>query len=119
MKIVVRAVTVFLLLVMNAGCGKSKDELLIETLQAKVAAQLTDPGSAQFRNVKLSPTKEFICGEINGKNKMGGYVGFVPFVASNDFEFIDSENIGRFWVKEPAKAEDVTGEKLRKSGCFA
>lgn len=42
-----------------------------------VASQLVDPNSAQFRNVKGQ--RGNICGEVNGKNRMGGYVGFKPF----------------------------------------
>jgi len=119
MKIVPRVVISLFLVLAISGCGKSKDELAIEALQAKVAAELTDPGSAQFRNIKLNATKEFLCGEINGKNQMGGYVGFVPFAVSKDFEFIDSEHIAHFWVQQPAKADDATGATLRRSGCFA
>ena len=119
MKIVTRATFPLLLLTGIAGCGKSKDETRLEALQTKVAAQLTDPSSAQFRNVKFSANKEFICGEINGKNRLGGYVGFVPFAASDDFEFIDSDGIGHTWAAQPPKGSDTTGANLRKSGCFA
>lgn len=53
---------------------------------AKEAAanNLKDPGSAQFRNVRvvMYGNSKIVCGEINGKNSYGGYVGFVPFVAS-------------------------------------
>lgn len=45
-----------------------------------VRAELVDPESAQFRNLHTKGDK--ICGEVNAKNGMGGYVGFVPFVVS-------------------------------------
>jgi hypothetical protein len=48
-------------------------------LQA-VRQNLLDPSSAQFRNVRQMPNGA-VCGEINGKNRMGGYVGFQPFAA--------------------------------------
>lgn len=54
-----------------AGCGKSDIDLAREA----VAKQLTDPSSAQFRN-EWSKKDGWVCGEVNSKNTMGGYVGF-------------------------------------------
>jgi hypothetical protein len=42
-----------------------------------VRAQLTDPQSAQFRNIVQKG--EYICGEVNSKNQQGGYAGFRHF----------------------------------------
>ncbi len=42
-----------------------------------VAPTLYDPSSAQFRNLRVSG--DFLCGEVNGKNRFGAYVGFRPF----------------------------------------
>jgi hypothetical protein len=42
-----------------------------------VAQTLIDPASAQFRNVESR--SDAVCGEVNGKNRMGAYVGFVRF----------------------------------------
>ena len=43
---------------------------------------MLDPNSAQFRNVKgdIAPLGGLVCGEINGKNSMGAYVGFKKFL---------------------------------------
>lgn len=44
----------------------------------ELAAQLLiDPSSAQYRNVVAR--EDAVCGEINGKNRMGAYVGFSRF----------------------------------------
>lgn len=43
-----------------------------------VAEQLIDPTTAQFRNLQVRG--DHVCGEVNGKNKMGAYVGFTRFV---------------------------------------
>ncbi|MDX1538823.1 hypothetical protein [Arsukibacterium sp.] len=43
-----------------------------------VKAELNDPNSAIFRNTKG------YCGEVNSKNKMGGYNGFVRYVAIHE-----------------------------------
>lgn len=64
---------------------KSKTEVeAIESAQESVRRSLKDPGSAQFRNVRLVSwySGKVVCGEVNGKNSYGGYVGFKRFVAS-------------------------------------
>jgi hypothetical protein len=59
-------------------------EKAIEQAQIALANSMKDPSSTQFRNVRLVKYLEgnVICGEVNGKNSYGGYVGFTPFVAS-------------------------------------
>lgn len=44
---------------------------------------LVDPDSAQWRNVAAYQVGAFalVCGEVNFKNRMGGYVGYTNFVA--------------------------------------
>lgn len=45
---------------------------------------LFDPDSAQFRNMRLvsnwQKDSSVLCGEMNARNRMGGYIGFVKFV---------------------------------------
>lgn len=51
--------------------------------EAYVAAQLRDPSSAQFRAIEVVEQpdgRSVVCGEVNGKNAYGGYVGFTRFV---------------------------------------
>lgn len=52
-------------------------------VQSRVIDGLKDPSSAQLRNVKAFELSNgqgrAICGEVNGKNSFGGYVGFRPF----------------------------------------
>jgi hypothetical protein len=45
--------------------------------QRRVAERLIDPDSAQFRNVTV--VGDSVCGEVNSKNRFGGYVGFQRF----------------------------------------
>ncbi|ATM92172.1 TPA: hypothetical protein QH309_003906 [Klebsiella aerogenes] len=69
-----------------AGC-KPGEEKAISLAKSEVAANLKDPASAQFRNVKVSKMTDaedghviaVVCGEINGKNGFGAYAGFHPF----------------------------------------
>ena len=44
-----------------------------------VASLMVDPDSTKFRNTRKSTLG--YCGEINSKNKFGGYVGFKRFHA--------------------------------------
>ena len=77
-----------------AGYASSvKTELVNETPQQviekgkkAIADTLKDPASAQFRNVRLVQYLDgaVICGEINGKNSYGGYVGFRDFVGGTN-----------------------------------
>lgn len=50
----------------------------VERAKDQVAAQMRDPSSAQFRGLgALNPNA--LCGEVNGKNGFGAYVGFRLF----------------------------------------
>ena len=66
----------------------------IQSIQAAASYNLIDPESANFRNVRARDIRredgteavEF-CGEVNAKNRMGGYAGFSPFKG----KFVGSE----------------------------
>lgn len=64
---------------LTSGCDLVPGTAAYEEKRARGAAaqMLIDPGSAQFRNVASRETA--ICGEINGRNRMGAYVGFTRF----------------------------------------
>lgn len=64
---------------LTSGCDLVPGTAAYEEKRARGAAAqlLIDPGSAQFRNVASRETA--ICGEINGRNRMGAYVGFTRF----------------------------------------
>lgn len=48
-----------------------------------LANKLTDPVSAQVRKLRKSTIHAGgICGEVNAKNRLGGYVGFLPFTGT-------------------------------------
>lgn len=62
-----------------SGCSGGEED----AAKKLVADQLRDPASAQFREVKVVKQQdgsEAVCGEVNGKNAYGGYVGFQGFV---------------------------------------
>ncbi len=55
----------------------------VETAKAAVLGKLKDPESARFRNIRSvgdqGAVGEIVCGEVNARNAMGGYVGFRKF----------------------------------------
>ncbi len=53
------------------GCGEGE-------IKEEVKALLIDPSSAEFKNISKFHNGNY-CGEVNSKNRMGGYVGFKPF----------------------------------------
>ena len=73
------AVTFSMLLAALAGCEGGQS-----LAKERAAAGLIDPDSAQFRNVIVSKADAMIyCGEVNGKNRFGGMVGFTRFVSDS------------------------------------
>lgn len=84
---------------------KSKSSAIASAKKA-VARSLKDPGSAQFRNVRVVPYGEgsVICGEVNGKNSYGGYVGFKSFVSGINFAEIESYEAGYGEINRAANA---------------
>lgn len=70
-----------------------------------VASQLIDPSSAQFRGVRKGRMIGY-CGEINGKNRFGAYVGFKRFYGGDTYSFVEPE--------PPAEGEDGSATLLRK-----
>ena len=59
------------------GCGQSLEDAAISVVREK----MLDPDAAQFRGVEKRG-EWTVCGEVNGKNRFGAYVGFKKFHAS-------------------------------------
>lgn len=76
---------------LNSGGSPEK---ALEKAKEAIASKLKDPGSAQFRNVKLKIyiDKPVVCGEVNAKNSYGGYVGFKRFIAGVDSGTLESSD---------------------------
>lgn len=58
----------------------------ITAAQQSVKEALLDPASARFRYVRAvgSGTSGFVCGEVNAKNRVGGYTGFRRFIVTSN-----------------------------------
>jgi len=58
----------------------------VNQIKQVVTYDFFDPSSAQFRNIRAADVTlasgkvaRRVCGEVNGKNRVGGYVGFSLF----------------------------------------
>lgn len=85
MKCFVFAAAVFAASAAAAQSGGGEKAFIRES-QARIEAQLKDPGSVQYRNLFVSKQQGddalFLCGEVNAKNAYGGYVGFRQFISA-------------------------------------
>ncbi|WP_278369843.1 hypothetical protein [Vreelandella titanicae] len=90
-----------------AGCESGDVKIAKEA----VANQLRDPESAQFRNISETANNlgmATVCGEVNGKNSYGGYVGYQRFVSQADGDNVYLENawntFDSVWSRHCSKA---------------
>lgn len=79
-----RTVSLMLVLAACGGCVQVQDMRFNWKAKAVLTGALNDPDSAQFRNVVVVRHGELLtlCGEVNAKNRMGGYVGFQRFMVT-------------------------------------
>jgi len=89
------------LVALLAGCdglpgGQTEEEVAIKEAEMTVAYSLSDPESAQFLGVTVS--NDAVCGQVNAKNKLGGYVGFRNFIVHDGTALL-----------EPSEAEPPSG----------
>jgi hypothetical protein len=54
----------------------------LEKGKSLASRDLFDPGSAEFRDVVVRGNH--VCGQINGKNRLGAYTGFRGFIVNTD-----------------------------------
>ena len=95
----------FTLILSLALCGSAFAQTTADRIKAfdvekskqLVADELSDPDSAKFRKMYISQFVNpnngkitlWLCGELNAKNKMGGYVGYRQFLAFDDMAQIN------------------------------
>jgi hypothetical protein len=72
------------------GCDAAPPVLPREDARLElVRAQLKDPASAQFSNVRA--VGGVLCGNVNARNSFGGYTGARAFIVSGASVMIDGE----------------------------
>lgn len=71
---------IFIALFAATLCGCTDGN--ISKARDAVRRNLNDADSAQFRNERVFHVdgSTIVCGEVNAKNRMGGYVGFQAFI---------------------------------------
>ena len=81
----------------SATVTATSRQAFLNSAMTRVSELLKDPESARFRNLHLVDYKGGLlaCGEVNAKNSYGGYVGFSPFMAANDYVALVSESSAR------------------------
>lgn len=78
-----RKAVVFGVLMLGAcQLAPGSDQNKVKVAQERVANELRDPSSAQFRNVRHKDG--WVCGEVNGSNGYGAQAGFQRFVVGPD-----------------------------------
>ncbi len=79
MRIVIVSILVGVLFV--AGCNRVQSQA-----EDLVRMQLVDPNSAEFRAMRVVRDQygsNAVCGEVNAKNRAGGYAGFRRFMVKS------------------------------------
>jgi len=78
-----------------AGSVVAYRAYLVDQLRRPVLALLSDPDSAQFRSERLfsgwTLDNSALCGEVNTRNRMGGYVGYAHFTVVAEIASISDE----------------------------
>ena len=63
------------LAILVSACGNKNVDLVKKSIES----ELSDPSSVLYKDVNEFP-EGIVCGQVNAKNKFGGYIGFTPFV---------------------------------------
>lgn len=67
----------------EAQTTPTNNRAIIQTAEALVAERMRDPEATRFRDEKsaymTSAGDYIVCGTLNAKNAMGGYVGYKPY----------------------------------------
>jgi hypothetical protein len=83
--------------------------IVIPKARQSIMVFLKDPESAQFRNEHITKSGA-LCGEVNAKNSMGGYVGFKRYIAvDNKSNYVEGSEPLNGWSTadlERRKAEE-------------
>lgn len=70
----------------NSSETSDEKNVFVERAKANLIVDFNDPSSAQFRDERYYNTSfgEVYCGEVNGKNSFGAYVGFRRFIVTEE-----------------------------------
>ena len=80
-------------------------------IEEAVAAELRDPSSAQFRNIREGT--ETACGEVNAKNAFGAYTGFRQFAYRRGIILFEPEQSAGFSTEQLTRYYEDQARFLR------
>ena len=122
-KIVVAAFLVLLIVAGGKiGLNKWKQVKTIANAHAVVLNVLKDPNSAQWRNENIAADNMTVCGELNAKNSMGGYVGFKRYISNQKSHLVEGSKYGTWALadnKVPVPEYMVYATKAIDDGSMA
>jgi hypothetical protein len=78
------------------------------SMRAPLLASLKDADSAQFRNEHFVKDDSYLCGEVNSKNSMGGYVGYKRFISFPKGFALEGYPLDSFYVDEAGKIKAMS-----------
>jgi len=80
MKCLKRCIAIIGVLIVAACSNRSNPD--IDEAKKAVEEVLLDPGSVTYRTIITKKNDGYVtvCGEVNAKNSLGGYVGYKPFI---------------------------------------
>jgi hypothetical protein len=64
------------------GCDKIPGTTIYKAHKL-IASMMFDPDAVRFKNEVSNSSVGSVCGEVNGKNRMGAYVGFTRYIYSD------------------------------------
>lgn len=111
---------IFLLVL--ASCNfSSNDSEKLEKMKSLVKETLIDGESAQFSELKYYKLTNHGCGNVNAKNKLGGYVGKKKFIVSLDQNLatIDSDREMPEAPAKPSRTSDATNTSMQATINYA
>jgi hypothetical protein len=80
----------------------------VAAVKDTAATMLKNPDSAKFRNVKINPKTQAVCGYINGTNAYGGYAGESKFVGAEGMIYL---------IKQPYDGKNEAGVAAYYAHC--
>jgi len=84
--------------------AEQEKQKIIEAARKPIISSLKDPLSAQFKDEWITSDKITVCGEVNAKNSLGGYVGFKYYISNGD-EFLIEGSTFSSWPLSKIKGD--------------
>jgi hypothetical protein len=88
-----------------------KNDQIISAAKKVVDSTLKDPASAQYKSEFISSDKTIVCGEVNAKNSLGGYVGFKRYLSRGQQILIEDGSFTQ-WDLEVGPAKPTDKERI-------